>query len=145
MTEPQFQRLAKSGGYSRRGLRGRIGVHRILESSSYTIGPHIRRRDPPRIPAAAGVGTKRKGAERAWSAHVTNTVEIGLAMERPMLQGQESILQRIGKVLRAQNDDITHEPVPTRWVDLIHYLDEQERRRRAPVNQKLSGAFRGRS
>jgi hypothetical protein len=48
-----------------------------------------------------------------------------------MLQGQDSILQRIGKVLRAQNDDITHEPVPTRWVDLIHYLDEQERRRRA--------------
>jgi hypothetical protein len=46
-----------------------------------------------------------------------------------MLQGQESILQRIGKVLRAQDDDITHEPVPTRWVDLIHYLDEQERRR----------------
>ena len=83
--------------------------------------------------------------ERSWSADVTKTVQIGLAMERPMLQGQESILQRIGKVLRAQNDDITHEPVPTRWVDLIHYLDEQERRRRAPVNQKLSGAFRGRS
>ena len=46
-----------------------------------------------------------------------------------MLQGQESILQRIGKVLRAQDDDITHESVPTRWVDLIHYLDEQERKR----------------
>jgi hypothetical protein len=56
----QFQRLAKSGGYSRRGLRGRMGVQRILESSSYAIGPHIRR-DPPRIPAAAGVGTKQRG------------------------------------------------------------------------------------
>ena len=44
-----------------------------------------------------------------------------------MLQGQDSILQRIGKVLRAQNDDITDEPVPTRWVDLIHHLNERER------------------
>jgi hypothetical protein len=42
---------------------------------------------------------------------------------------QESLLHRIGKVLRTQFDDITHEPVPTRWVDLIHYLDEQERKR----------------
>jgi hypothetical protein len=46
-----------------------------------------------------------------------------------MLQGHESILQRIGKVLRAQDDDITHEPVPTCWVALIHYLDKQEQRR----------------
>jgi hypothetical protein len=46
-----------------------------------------------------------------------------------MLQAQESILQRIGKVLRTHDDAITHEPVPTRWVDLIHYLDQQERRR----------------
>jgi hypothetical protein len=46
-----------------------------------------------------------------------------------MLQGHESILQHIGEVLCAQDDDVTHEPVPTRWVDLIHYLDEQERGR----------------
>lgn len=46
-----------------------------------------------------------------------------------MLQGHESILQHIGKVLRAQDDDITHQPLPTRWVDMVHYLDEQERRR----------------
>jgi hypothetical protein len=45
-----------------------------------------------------------------------------------MLQAQKSILQRIGKVLRAQDDAVTHEPVPTRWVDLIHYLDQQEQR-----------------
>ena len=130
MTEPQFQRLTKSGGYWRREstwAHGRPQNSWKLELYHWPAYP----RDPPRIPAAAGVGTKQKGPERSWSAHVTNTVEIGLAMERPMLQGQDSILQRIGKVLRAQNDDITHEPVPTRWVDLIHYLDEQERRRRA--------------
>ena len=38
---PQFQRLGQSGGYSRHGLRGRMGVHRILESSSYAIGPEF--------------------------------------------------------------------------------------------------------
>ena len=41
-----------------------------------------------------------------------------------MLQDQESLLHRIGKALRAQSQDITHEPVPKRWVDLIHFLDE---------------------
>ena len=42
---------------------------------------------------------------------------------------QETILQRLGKVLHVRMDDITHEPLPRRWVDLIHYLDEQERKR----------------
>jgi hypothetical protein len=46
-----------------------------------------------------------------------------------MLQAQESILQRIGKALRVQSNDITDQPIPTRWVDLILYLDEQERKR----------------
>lgn len=26
-------------------------------------------------------------------------------------------------------DEITHEPLPSRWVELILYLEEQERRR----------------
>lgn len=42
---------------------------------------------------------------------------------------QETILQRLGKVLHVRMDDITHEPLPRRWVGLIHYLDEQERKR----------------
>jgi hypothetical protein len=46
-----------------------------------------------------------------------------------MLQVQESLLQRIGKALRVQSSDITDQPVPTRWVDLILHLDEQERKR----------------
>jgi hypothetical protein len=47
-----------------------------------------------------------------------------------MQQGQHTILRRIGKALRADVDDIVHEPLPTRWVDLIHYLDERERTRK---------------
>ena len=46
-----------------------------------------------------------------------------------MLQDQELLLHRIGKALRAQSEDIAHEPVPKRWVDLIYYLDDQERKR----------------
>ena len=45
-----------------------------------------------------------------------------------MQQGHGSILRRLGKVMHEQ-DDITHETMPKRWVDLIHYLDEEERKR----------------
>ena len=46
-------------------------------------------------------------------------------------------LLAIGKHLRGQDDDIAREPLPHRWVDLIHYLNEQERhsRRRQPEAQ----------
>jgi hypothetical protein len=49
--------------------------------------------------------------------------------ETPMQQGHDSILRRLGKLLHDQDDDITHEPLPSRWVDLIHFLDEQEQKR----------------
>jgi hypothetical protein len=48
--------------------------------------------------------------------------------EIPMQQGHDSILRRLGKVLHDQDGHITREPLPKRWVDLIHYLDEQERK-----------------
>ena len=38
----------------------------------------------------------------------------------------ETIIE-IGKRLRRQSDDITEEPLPRRWVDLIHYLNAKER------------------
>ena len=41
----------------------------------------------------------------------------------------ETILERLGKTLRGHEEDITHAPLPQRWVDLILYLDEQEQRR----------------
>jgi hypothetical protein len=42
-----------------------------------------------------------------------------------MRQGQ-SIWVRLGKALQREMD-IAHEPLPRRWVELIHQLDEQER------------------
>jgi hypothetical protein len=40
-----------------------------------------------------------------------------------------AILGLIGKVLQSRDSDIVHEELPKRWVDLIHHLDEQERKR----------------
>ena len=34
----------------------------------------------------------------------------------------------IGKALRTHSQEITGEPLPTRWADLILHLDQQERR-----------------
>ena len=45
---------------------------------------------------------------------------------------QETILQRLGKALHAHWDDIAHEPLPRRWIELIQHLNEQERKRSAP-------------
>jgi hypothetical protein len=41
---------------------------------------------------------------------------------------QETILQRLGKALNVRLDDFTHEPLPERWVELIHHLNEQEQK-----------------
>jgi hypothetical protein len=38
-----------------------------------------------------------------------------------------TILDRLGHTLRMRDDDIAQQPLPHRWVDLIHHLDEQER------------------
>jgi hypothetical protein len=43
-----------------------------------------------------------------------------------MLKGMEPILRGIGKVLRTENDAVTREPLPQRWVDLIRHLNERE-------------------
>jgi hypothetical protein len=47
----------------------------------------------------------------------------------PMSGRKDETLVEIGKRLRGQGEAITHEPLPRRWVDLIHHLDEQERKR----------------
>jgi hypothetical protein len=36
-------------------------------------------------------------------------------------------LQYVSKTLHAKFDHITEEPLPERWVELIHYLNEIER------------------
>ena len=43
--------------------------------------------------------------------------------------GYDSSLGMIAEGLRADGKDIAREPLPERWVDLINYLDEQERKR----------------
>ncbi len=40
---------------------------------------------------------------------------------------QFPIIERIGKVLHDQLDDVVREPLPHRWVDLIHFLNAKER------------------
>jgi hypothetical protein len=45
-----------------------------------------------------------------------------------MRQRNDSILRRLAGALQDQYDDIARQPLPRRWVDLIHYLDEQERK-----------------
>ena len=42
---------------------------------------------------------------------------------------QETILGRLGKALHDQMGDITREPLPRRWVELVVHLEEQERKR----------------
>ena len=46
-----------------------------------------------------------------------------------MRKAQPTLLDRIGRALRAQFDEIVHEPLPNRWVDLINYLNEKDKRR----------------
>ena len=45
-----------------------------------------------------------------------------------MRQERNSNWTRIVKELRDQYDDIAHQALPRRWVDLIHHLDEEERK-----------------
>ena len=40
---------------------------------------------------------------------------------------QSTILQQLSKALHVPFEASTREPLPQRWVELIHYLNEQER------------------
>ena len=53
-----------------------------------------------------------------------------------MQQARTSILHRIGKVFQARTGDIADERLPERWVDLIQYLDAQEREREETQRKK---------
>ena len=56
---------------------------------------------------------------------------------------QQQLLQRIGQALR-QSDEIVHEPLPNRWVDLINYLNEQEKMRPEALHRNSDPGFRTR-
>ena len=55
--------------------------------------------------------------------------------KKPMPQPRSQIVERLKTALHAQYDAILNEPLPERWVDLIHRLNEQERRRRDNAKQ----------
>jgi hypothetical protein len=57
-----------------------------------------------------------------------------------MPQARSPIVERIKSALHAQYDAILNEPLPERWVDLIHRLNEQERLRREGQRPKQSRA-----
>jgi hypothetical protein len=51
---------------------------------------------------------------------------------------RNSILYRIGKAFQVRTEGITRERLPERWVDLIQYLDAQEREREDAQHKKRS-------
>jgi hypothetical protein len=51
-----------------------------------------------------------------------------------MSQGQDSMLTRLGKALHLRTDDITREPLPRRWVELIRHLDDLERKQKKTLS-----------
>ena len=44
-----------------------------------------------------------------------------------MQQTPTSFLGSIAKALRANFESVANEPLPQRWIDLIHHLNERER------------------
>jgi Anti-sigma factor NepR len=56
-----------------------------------------------------------------------------------MPQARSQIVERLKSALHAQYDAILNEPLPERWVDLIHRLNEQERLQREHAEQAASG------
>ena len=51
-----------------------------------------------------------------------------MGVMRPAKTGFGSALQLIAKRLRTDGESAAREPLPDRWIDLIKYLDAQERR-----------------
>jgi hypothetical protein len=62
-----------------------------------------------------------------------------MGLMHPAKTGLGSTLELIAKRLRTASEDVAHEPLPERWVDLIKYLDEQERRSRERMEQARRG------
>jgi hypothetical protein len=51
-----------------------------------------------------------------------------MGVMRPAKIGLGSALQLIARRLRTDGEGVASEPLPERWIDLIKYLDAQERR-----------------
>jgi len=59
-----------------------------------------------------------------------------------VMRFQETILQRLGKALRAHWDDIAHEPLPRRLIELIQHKSESGQTTYRPAPQRRWGVFR---
>jgi hypothetical protein len=57
---------------------------------------------------------------------------------------QPSFLDRIRETLRAQHVDVVREPLPRRWIDLIHYLNEREEAKANTTDRRLSRGWSAR-
>jgi len=55
-----------------------------------------------------------------------------MALSSSTRQRHSSFVERVGKMLHLHYDEIANEPLPQRWVDLIHYLNEKEQARGEP-------------
>jgi hypothetical protein len=53
---------------------------------------------------------------------------VGASTMHAMRQVQDTLLMRLGAMFRILDIDIMREPLPHRWVELIHHLDERERK-----------------
>lgn len=51
-------------------------------------------------------------------------------------------LRHVSKSLHARFDYVTTEPLPERWVELIHHLNETERRQKRAVSRRGDGTNR---
>ena len=69
----------------------------------------------------------RKALEVLWTRVAANYF---YRPERYYMRGPgPKSLSLIGKTLRAETESVTREPLPERWLHLLHSLDEQGRRR----------------
>jgi hypothetical protein len=50
-----------------------------------------------------------------------------------------ALIERITRALRFQYDQILHEPVPDRWLKILEYLDDKEKRRRPARHEEEHG------
>jgi hypothetical protein len=43
---------------------------------------------------------------------------------------ERGFLRRLGRLLKERDDDITQEPLPERWAEIVRHLAERERVKR---------------
>jgi hypothetical protein len=43
------------------------------------------------------------------------------------IKGRAWFPDQLAKMLRSRFDEVVHEPLPQRWIDLIHYLNAKEK------------------